>query len=90
MILKIIKNNRWLREQYIETLSRFWVKEKVSRFLPWLPVGSTAVDIGAGNGLVALELQKAGIQATAVDVADLSIISDVPVTVYDGKTLPFL
>lgn len=89
MILKIIKNNRWLREQYIETLSRFWVKEKVSRFLPWLPVGSTAVDIGAGNGLVALELQKAGIQATAVDVADLSIISDVPVTVYDGKTLPF-
>lgn len=89
MILKIIKNNSWLRQQYIETLSRFWVKEKVSRFLPWLPTGSTAVDIGAGNGLVALELQKAGIQATAVDVADLSILPEIPVTVYDGETLPF-
>ncbi len=89
MILKIIKNNSWLRQQYIQTLSRFWVKEKVSRFLPWVPAKSTAVDIGAGNGLVAFELQQANIQATAVDVADLSILPEVEVTVYDGQTLPY-
>lgn len=89
MILKIIKNNTWLRRQYIQTLSRFWVKEKVSRFLPWLPTGSTAVDIGAGNGLVAFELQQSGIQATAVDVANLSILPEIAVTVYDGQTLPY-
>ncbi len=89
MILNIIKNNTWLRRQYIETLSRFWVKEKVGRFLPWLPQGSTAVDIGAGNGLVAFELQKAKIKATAVDVANLSILPEVEVTVYDGEHLPY-
>jgi len=89
MLLKLIKNNSWLRQQYIQTLSRFWVKEKVSRFLPWLPAKSTAVDIGAGNGLVAFELEKADIQATAVDVADLSILPEVEVTVYDGQTLPY-
>ncbi len=89
MILNIIKNNAWLRRQYIETLSRFWVKEKVSRFLPWLPKGSSAVDIGAGNGLVAFELGKAEINATAVDVADLSILPEVKVTVYDGERLPY-
>jgi len=89
MILKLIKNNTWLRQQYIQTLSRFWVKEKVNRFLPWLPKKSTAVDIGAGNGLVAFELQQANIQATAVDVADLSILPEVKVTVYDGQTLPY-
>jgi len=89
MILKIIKNNTWLRQTYIQTLSRFWVKEKVSRFLPYLTSGSTAVDIGAGNGLVAFELQNAGIKATAVDVANLSILPEIPVTVYDGEKLPY-
>jgi Methylase involved in ubiquinone/menaquinone biosynthesis len=89
MILKIIKNNTWLRQQYIQTLSRFWVKEKVSRFLPWVPSGSTAVDIGAGNGLVAFELKNTGILATAVDVANLSILPEIPVTVYDGEKLPY-
>lgn len=89
MILKIIKNNSWFRKTYIQTLSRFWVKEKVSRFLPWLPAGSTAVDIGAGNGLVAFELINAGINATAVDVANLSILPEIPVTVYDGEKLPY-
>ena len=89
MILKIIKNNSWFRKTYIQTLSRFWVKEKVSRFLPWLPAGSTAVDIGAGNGPVAFELINAGINATAVDVANLSILPEIPVTVYDGEKLPY-
>jgi len=89
MILTLIKNNAWLRQRYIQTLSRFWVKEKVSRFLPWVPAGSNAVDIGAGNGLVALELQQAGIETTAVDVTDLSILPKIPVTVYDGQILPF-
>ena len=89
MILKIIKNNSWFRKTYIQTLSRFWVKEKVSRFLPWLPAGSTAVDIGAGNGLVAFELINAGINATAVDVANLSILPEIPVMVYDGEKLPY-
>jgi len=89
MLLKIIKNNRWLRRQYIETLGRFWIKEKVSRFLPWLPAGSTTIDIGAGNGLVALELNKSGIQTTAVDVVNLSILPEIPVQVYNGASLPF-
>src|SRR5438045_811154 len=55
-----------------------------------IPGGARILEIGAGSGQQALELQRRGFLVTAVDVGNSNYAADrvFPVIDYDGKTLP--
>lgn len=61
----------------------------VSWIAPWIPRGSSVVDIGAGTGLVAEAVCAAtDANATLLDVVDYNR-SSLPLRLYDGHALPF-
>lgn len=61
----------------------------VSWIAPWIPRGSSVIDIGAGSGLVAEALiTSLEVKATLVDVVDYNR-SALPLQLYDGRRLPF-
>lgn len=66
-----------------------WTAEKVSRFLPFLSPNEKILDIGCGNGLVSLYLQKKDFDITALDVANLAYSPEIKVIVYKGENIPF-
>jgi ubiquinone/menaquinone biosynthesis C-methylase UbiE len=61
----------------------------VEKIAPYIKPEQRVLEIGAGNGLVAEMLhQQTGAQFTLLDVVDYNR-SQLPLQVYDGKTLPF-
>jgi len=64
---------------------------EVATIAPILPPGARVLEIGAGTGLQALELQRRGFDVAAIEVADSSyaIARVFPVIDYDGIRIPF-
>lgn len=58
---------------------------------PLLPTGGRILELGAGDGWQAALLSRKGFVVTAVDVARVARGAEefAPVSIYDGRTLPF-
>ena len=54
------------------------------------PAGARILEIGAGTGKQALELQRRGFEVTAVEIADSNYAAHrvFPIKDYDGQTIP--
>lgn len=78
-----------VRRFYSSRVGQAWIDKKLRPVLPHLSMDQHCVDIGCGNGLIVQALRQKGIACDAVDVADLSILPEVAVTVYDGLHLPY-
>ncbi len=70
-------------------LGNAWVSRKLSTVVSHIPRGSQVVDIGAGNGMVARQIQARGNEVTPLDVEAHSIFPENPTLVYDGLQMPF-
>ncbi|WP_445146217.1 class I SAM-dependent methyltransferase [Dyella sp. Tek66A03] len=59
--------------------------------IPLLPAGGRILELGAGDGWQASILAQHGFTVTAIDVAGVTAGATqyAPVTLYDGRTLPF-
>lgn len=59
--------------------------------MPLLPAGGRILELGAGDGWQASILARHGFTVTAIDVASVAAGATqyAPVTLYDGRTLPF-
>lgn len=59
--------------------------------IPLLPTGGRILELGAGDGWQAAILAQHGFTVTAIDVASVAAGATqyAPVTLYDGRTLPF-
>lgn len=84
-----ILKNALGKKIFASAFGKKWTAEKVSRFLPFLSPNEKILDIGCGNGLVSLYLQKKGFDITALDVADLAYSPKIKVMVYNGENIPF-
>lgn len=62
--------------------------KKVLSFAEFLSPSSTVLDIGAGEGFVAMELSRAGHKVDLIDVAPYNR-TELPFRLYDGQKLPF-
>jgi SAM-dependent methyltransferase len=51
--------------------------------------GKSILDVGSGVGGVAYQLKKQNYDITTIDVVDLSLISEMTPTIYDGEHIPF-
>jgi ubiquinone/menaquinone biosynthesis C-methylase UbiE len=89
MLLQLIRKFDLFGKFYSSRLGKAWIRKKLRPVLPHLTLGQQHVDIGCGNGLIVEHLRQQGYPCAAVDVADLSIVPEVEVTVYDGLHLPF-
>lgn len=84
-----ILKNALGKKIFASAFGKKWTAEKVSRFMPFLSPNEKILDIGCGNGLVSLYLQKKGFDITALDVADLAYSPKIKVMVYNGENIPF-
>lgn len=89
MLLQLIRKIDLFGKFYSSRLGQAWIRKKLCSVLPHLTKGQQHVDVGCGNGLIVERLRQQGYPCTAVDVADLSIVPEVDVVVYDGLNLPF-
>lgn len=89
MLLNIIRRFDLVRRFYSSRVGQAWIAQKLRPVLPHLSSDQRCVDIGCGNGLIVQALRQKGILCDAVDVADLSIVPEVTVTIYDGHHLPY-
>lgn len=89
MLLQLIRKFDLIGKFYSSRLGQAWIRKKLRPVLPHLTQGQQHVDVGCGNGLIVQHLRQRGYPCAAVDVADLSILPEVEVTVYDGLHLPF-
>lgn len=66
-------------------------KAELLAILPNMPAGSRVLEIGAGSGQQALELERHGYRIDAIDLpsSDYSGHRKFPVFDYDGRTIPF-
>ena len=73
--------------EYLNTL-RAAELEKIVRHLH---VGARVLEIGAGTGQQALELQRRGFDVAAIEIPDSDYTRDriFPITDYDGRQIPF-
>jgi SAM-dependent methyltransferase len=67
-----------LRRAELDTIASFF------------PTGARILEIGAGTGKQALELQRRGFEVTAIEVADSNYAAHrvFPIKDYDGRTIP--
>ncbi len=89
MLLQLIRKFDLFGKFYRSRLGQAWIRKKLRPVLPYLTKGQQHVDVGCGNGLIVQHLRQQGYPCVAVDVANLSIVEDIAVTVYDGLHLPF-
>lgn len=71
--------------------ARFYWREKViaRQFSAHLHKGSTVLDVGAGGGKLAqVLLDEKGVAVELIDVVDHNVTS-LPLTLYDGRKLPY-
>jgi SAM-dependent methyltransferase len=72
----------------LETLKETIRREELES-RPHLPRASRILEVGGGNGLQAKTLQSWGHDVTSLDVELEAGKSHFPVTLYDGRSLPF-
>lgn len=73
----------------LEGILRRRARQKAFLVTPLLPINSTILDLGAGEGYVGEQLAHNGHRVTLADVADFNRSSLPFVRVTDGKPLPF-
>jgi SAM-dependent methyltransferase len=63
---------------------------EIDKIASLLPGGARILEIGAGTGKQAVELQRRGFQVTAIELADSNCAAHrvFPITDYDGRTIP--
>lgn len=63
---------------------------EIDKIVPFLPPGARILDLGAGTGKQALELQRRGFEVTAIEIAESNYATQrvFPITDYDGRTIP--
>ena len=73
----------------IEHLEAIRVAE-IDRITPFLSAGARILEIGAGTGRQALELQRRGFAVTAIEIGDSTYATQrvFPIKDYDGRTIP--
>lgn len=89
MILQAIRKFNFIGKFYASNWGKKWVAAKLKNVLPHLDKKDKIIDIGCGNCMVIKTLQENGYTCTALDVADLSIVENIKVVVYDGAKMPF-
>jgi ubiquinone/menaquinone biosynthesis C-methylase UbiE len=80
-----------IRDSLAHELAKTYWREApiVTRLHPYLRGATHVLDIGAGGCRIAQLIEKTeGIKVTAIDVVDHNF-TDLPLTLYDGTTLPF-
>jgi SAM-dependent methyltransferase len=74
---------------FLDRIYRFRARWSARRILPWIGPRDRVLDIGAGDCNLGVELMRAnGCTVVPVDVADANRTA-LPLTLYDGRTLPF-
>ena len=65
-------------------------RAEIEMIVSLLPARARVLEIGAGTGAQASELQRRGYQVTAIELADSSYAAHrvFPITNYDGRTIP--
>lgn len=73
----------------LEHLEAIRVAE-IDKIAPFFPVGARILELGAGTGKQALELERRGFAVTAIEVADSNYAAErvFPIKDYDGRTFP--
>jgi ubiquinone/menaquinone biosynthesis C-methylase UbiE len=63
---------------------------EIDKIASFLPAGARILEIGAGTGKQALELQRRGFEVTAIEIADSNYAAHrvFPIQNYDGRTIP--
>jgi SAM-dependent methyltransferase len=63
---------------------------EIDKIASFLPAGARILEIGAGTGKQALELQRRGFEVTAIELADSNYAAHrvFPIQNYDGQTIP--
>lgn len=89
MLLQIIRKFDLVGRFYASSLGKKWIQNKLKSVLSHLNKNEKNLDIGAGNGMITNTLRQQGFACTPIDVANLSILPDVTVIVYDGLKMPF-
>ena len=89
MLLQIIRKFDLIGKFYASSLGKKWIHNKLKSVLPHLDKNEKNLDIGCGNGMITHTLRQQGFPCTPLDVADLAIMPDVDVIVYDGLIMPF-
>lgn len=89
MLLQIIRKFDLIGKFYASGLGKKWIHNKLKSVLPHLNKNEKNLDIGCGNGMITHTLRQQAFPCTPLDVADLSILPDVKVVVYDGLVMPF-
>ena len=82
----------WWRRYVAFLMKPFWrwrARRVAGHVLPFIPEGARVLDVGSGNGLIAEEIKRQKNAALSLlDVIDWNI-STFPVTLFDGKHVPF-
>jgi len=89
MLLQIIRKFDLIGKFYTSNLGKKWIHNKLKSVLLHLKKNEKNLDIGCGNGMITHTLRQQGFPCTPLDVANLSILPDVNVLVYDGLVMPF-
>lgn len=85
LIAKIPPVRRAMEKQYLKRANQ--VTRRIS---PHIKKNEKIIDVGSGTGFVAkLLMQKTSARVTLVDVRHNPLCSSLPITLYDGKKLPF-
>jgi ubiquinone/menaquinone biosynthesis C-methylase UbiE len=63
---------------------------EIDKIASFFPAGARILEIGAGTGKQALELQQRGFEVTAIEIAASNYAGDrvFPIKNYDGRTIP--
>ena len=80
----------WIAKQSLEHLEAIRMQE-LSTALEHIPAASSILEIGAGTGWQARELERHGHAVSAIDLASSNYRAHLvwPVTEYDGEHIPF-
>jgi SAM-dependent methyltransferase len=72
--------------EHLEVIRR----AEIDRIVPLFPAGARILEIGAGTGAQARELERRGYQVTAIELASSNYAAHrvFPIMDYDGRTIP--
>jgi len=64
-------------------------REIVDMAKPYMNKANSVIDIGAGTCVITQLLRERGLEATALDIQDISIINDIQPQIYNGAQMPY-
>ncbi|MFZ2152632.1 MAG: class I SAM-dependent methyltransferase [Microgenomates group bacterium] len=94
-LVKSVKNLSYLDDKFTLSWPKFveWYSSRkaIKAFAKVKPfiVGENILDVGFGAGTIGKIIATSGYNLTGIDVADLSIYSDLKAVIYDGVKMPF-